>query len=94
MFTTSSPPRENKSHLGALWPVATFLPMFVILFTPGKDKTELIAFLGLLLCFSSMITAVLVVKKRPSKVISALLIAATVIGAVIFVAGAYHAYVG
>jgi hypothetical protein len=36
---------------------------------------------------------VLVGKKRPSKVISALLISATVVGAVIFVASAYHAYV-
>ena len=93
MFTTSNSPVENKSHLGALWPVATFLPIFVILFNPGKNRTEILAFLGLVLCIGSIITAVLVAKKRPSKVVSALLISATIVGAVIFVAGAFLAYV-
>jgi hypothetical protein len=69
------------------------LPIFVILINPGKDKTELLALLGLVLCFGSIIGAVLVAKKRPSKVVSGLLISATIVGAVIFVAGAYLAYI-
>jgi len=93
MFTTSNSPGENKSHFSALWPVATFLPIFVILFSPGKNKTELLAFLGLVLCIGSIIAAVLVSRKRPSKVVSGILISATIVGAVIFVAGAYLAYV-